>query len=95
VTVTGDSLDLAKNGYRIHLLFKFKRCTSKLHAPVQLKKPYSSINYNVKDVQLSFNVDKLTESSIKIPVQVMNNPGNETIKLLTKLYYYQIFSSDE
>ena len=31
---------------------------------------------------MSFNVDKLIESSIKIPVQIMNNTGNETIKLL-------------
>jgi hypothetical protein len=33
-------------------------------------------------VQLSFNVDKLIESTIKIPIQIMNNTGNETIKLL-------------
>ena len=49
---------------------------------VNLKKPFSSIHYNVKDVQVNFDVDKLTESTIRVPIQIMNNTGNEVIKLL-------------
>lgn len=82
VNVTGDSLDLAKMDTVYTYFLNLKDVHQNFTSPVQLKKPYSSINYNVKDVQLSFNVDKLTETSIKIPIQVMNNPGHETIKLL-------------
>lgn len=82
VNVTGDSLDLAKMDTVYTFFLNLKDVHQNFTSPVQLKKPYTSINYNVKDVQLSFNVDKLTETTIKIPIQVMNNPGHETIKLL-------------
>jgi hypothetical protein len=62
--------------------FNLKKIRQNFSAEVPLKKPFTSINYNVKNVKLSFNVDKLTENSIKIPIQVINNPGHETIKLL-------------
>jgi hypothetical protein len=82
VTVTGDSLELQKMDtiYTYHI--NLKEVHQNFTSPIQLKKPFNSINYNVKDVQLSFNVDKLIESTIKIPVQILNNTGNETIKLL-------------
>jgi YbbR domain-containing protein len=82
VTVTGDSLDLKKMDTVYTYFINLRDVNQNFTSPVQLKKPYSSINYNVKDVQLSFTVDKLIESSVKIPIQVMNNPGTETIKLL-------------
>jgi hypothetical protein len=82
VTVTGDSLELKKIDTVYTYFLNLKDIHQNFTAPVPLKKPFSSINYNVKDVLLSFNVDKLTESTIKIPIQIMNNTGNETIKLL-------------
>lgn len=82
VTVSGDSISLQKMDTVFTYFLNLKDVHQNFTSPVQLKKPYTSINYNVKDVQLSFNVDKLIESSIKIPVQIMNNTGNETIKLL-------------
>mgnify|MGYP000966824298 FL=1 len=82
VTVSGDSISLQKMDTVYTYFLNLKDVHQNFTSPVQLKKPYTSINYNVKDVQLSFNVDKLIESSIKIPVQIMNNTGNETIKLL-------------
>jgi YbbR domain-containing protein len=82
VTVSGDSISLQKMDTVYTYFLSLKDVHQNFTSPVQLKKPYTSINYNVKDVQLSFNVDKLIESSIKIPVQIMNNTGNETIKLL-------------
>ena len=82
MTVSGDSISLQKMDTVYTYFLNLKDVHQNFTSPVQLKKPYTSINYNVKDVQLSFNVDKLIESSIKIPVQIMNNTGNETIKLL-------------
>ncbi|MBK8366016.1 MAG: YbbR-like domain-containing protein [Bacteroidetes bacterium] len=82
VTVSGDSISLQKMDTVYTYFLNLKDVHQNFTSPVQLKKPYTSINYNVKDVQLSFNVDKLIESTIKIPVQIMNNTGNETIKLL-------------
>jgi hypothetical protein len=82
VTVTGDSLELKKMDTVYTFFLNLKDIHKNFTTPVQLKKPYSSINYSVKDVLLSFNVDKLTESTIKIPIQIMNNTGTETIKLL-------------
>lgn len=85
VTVTGDSIALQKMDTVYTYFLNLKDVHQNFTSPVQLKKPFTSINYNVKDVQLSFNVDKLIESSIKVPVQVMNKTGNETIKLLPNL----------
>ncbi len=82
VTATGDSLELRKMDTIYTYYLNLKDVHNNFSSEVSLKKPSSSINYSVKSVQLSFNVDKLTESSIKIPIQILNNPGNEPIKLL-------------
>lgn len=85
ITVTGDSLDLIKMDTVFTYFLNLKDVHENFTSPVQLKKPFSSINYNLKDVQLSFNVDRLTEASVKVPIQIMNNNGKETIKLLPNL----------
>lgn len=82
VTVNGDSISLQKMDTVYTYFINLKDVHENFSSPVQLKKPYTSINYNVKDVQLGFNVDKLIESNIKVPVQIMNNASSETIKLL-------------
>lgn len=82
VTVTGDSIDLKRMDTVYTYFLNLKNIHQNFSAAVPLKKPFTSINYNVKDVQLSFNVDKLTEATIKVPIHVINNPRNETIKLL-------------
>jgi len=82
VTVTGDSIDLKRMDTVYTYFLNLKDVHQDFSSPVTLKKPYSSINYNVKEVQMNFNVDKLTESSIKVPIQIINNTGNENIKLL-------------
>jgi len=82
VTVTGDSMDLKKMDTVYTYFLNLKDIHQNYSSAISLKKPFSSINYNVKDVTLSFNVDKLTESSVKIPIQIMNNSENSTIKLL-------------
>jgi YbbR domain-containing protein len=82
VSVTGDSLDLLKMDTVFTYFVNLKDIKENFTSSVHLKKPYSSLNYNVKDVQLSFSVDKLTEATIKIPIQIMNNDEKENIKLL-------------
>lgn len=82
VSVTGDSVDLKKMDTVYTYFMNLKDVHQNFSSSIQLKKPYSSISYNVKDIQLSFNVDKLTETSVKVPIQIMNNVNNENIKLL-------------
>jgi YbbR domain-containing protein len=82
VSVTGDSIELKKMDTVYTYFVNLKDVRQNFSSRIPLKKTSSSINYSVKDVQLNFNVDKLTESSIKIPIQIMNNPGDEKIKLL-------------
>lgn len=82
VSVSGDSIDLKRMDTVYTYFLNLKDVHQNFSSSVQLKKPYSSINYNLKDVQVNFNVDKLTESTIKVPIQIMNNSGNEKIKLL-------------
>lgn len=81
VTVTGDSLDLKKIDTVYTYFLNLKDIHQNFTSPVLLKKPYSSISYNVKDVQVSFTVDKLTEATIQLPVSIMNMPNHEKIKL--------------
>ena len=97
VSVAGDSLDLAKMDTVYTYFLNLKDVNENFTSSVQLKKPYSSIIYNLKDVQLSFTVDKLTEATIKIPIQIMNNDGQENIKLLPVIFalvFVAIKSSD-
>lgn len=82
VSVSGDSIDLKRMDTVYTYFLNLKDVHQNFSSSVQLKKPYSSINYNVKDVQVNFNVDKLTESTVKVPIQIMNNSGIEKIKLL-------------
>lgn len=82
VTVTGDSMDLKRMDTVYTYFLNLKDVHENFSSAIPLKKPFSSVNYNVKDVQLSFNVDKLIESKVQIPVQILNNPENQTIKLL-------------
>lgn len=82
ITVNGDSLELRKIDTVYTYFINLKDVHQNFSSSIALKKISPSIHYSVKDVQLSFNVDKLTESSIKVPIQIMNNTSNEIIKLL-------------
>ncbi len=82
ITVSGDSAELSKLDTIYTYFLNLKDIHQNYSSSLLLKKSHSSINYNVKDVQLMFNVDKLTESTIQVPIKILNNPGNETIKLI-------------
>lgn len=82
VTVTGDSIALNQIDTVYTNAVNIKDIHDNYNAIVGLKKNSEAINYNVKDVQLSFNVDRLTEATIKLPVQILNKTTGERIKLL-------------
>lgn len=84
VNVSGDSASVSKMDTVYTYYLNLKNVKENFSSPLLLKKPFTSINYNVKDVQLSFTVDKLIESLVKIPIEVMNNHHKEKIKLLPK-----------
>ena len=58
VTVTGDSLDLARMDTIYTYFLNLKDVNQNFSSSVSLKKPYSSISYGVKDVLLNFKLEK-------------------------------------
>lgn len=82
INVTGDSLALLKLDTIYTQLVKLKDVQQNYSSVVALKKTASNINYTTKEVQVSFEVDRLTEGSLKIPIQLQNKTTNETIKLM-------------
>ncbi len=82
INVTGDSLALLKLDTIYTQLMNLKDIHQNYSSQVALKKTASNINYTTKEVQVSFEVDRLTETSLKIPIQMQNKSTNETIKLM-------------
>lgn len=82
VSVSGDSISLSKMDTVYTYYLNLKNVKENFLNTIALKKPYSNINYNVKDVQVSFNVDKLIETSIKVPIHIRNKDDKNVIKLL-------------
>ncbi len=82
VTITGEGPEVDNLDTIYTQAINLKDVHANYSAPVMLKKVSSNINYSVKEVQLNFEVDRLTEATIKIPVQIINRVNNETVKLL-------------
>jgi len=82
VTITGDSSDLQSIDTVYTHLLNLKDIHENFSTNIPLKKSLSSVNYNIKDVALSFNVDRLTEATVKVPVHVMHKSTGEKVKLL-------------
>ncbi len=82
VTVTGDSPEINSIDTIYTQAINLKDVHENFNAPVALKKTSVNLNYNIKEVQLSFSVDRLSETSLKIPVQIMNRTSSEKVKLL-------------
>lgn len=81
ITVTGDSpeIDAIDTIYTQPVILK--NVHQNYSSVIAIKK-LPDLNYSAKEVQLSFAVDRLTETSIKVPVQIMNRTSSETVKLL-------------
>ena len=82
INVTGDSIALSKLDTVYTQLINLKEVNQNYSTTIALKKTVSGINYTTKDVQVSFEVDRLTEAKLKIPIQVQNKRTKELIKLM-------------
>lgn len=81
VSVTGDSLAISKLDTIHTIALTLKDIYKNFSSSILLKNNNANIHYNLKDVQVNFSVDRLTEATIKVPVQ-FDNTTNEKIKLL-------------
>lgn len=81
ISVTGDTpyIDNIDTIYTQNI--NLKDVHENYSGTVAIKK-LPNLNYSAKEVQLNFTVDRLAETSIKIPVQIMNRSSSETVKLL-------------
>jgi len=82
VTVTGDAPEINNIDTIYTQNIILKDVHENYMSTVPLKKTFPNLNYSIKEVQLSFAVDRLAETSIKVPVQIINKSSEETIKLL-------------
>lgn len=81
ITVTGDTPEID----HIDTIYTQPVILNDVHenynASIPIKK-IPGLTYSTKEIQLSFTVDRLTETSIKVPVQIINRSSTETVKLL-------------
>lgn len=82
INVTGDSLALLQLDTVYTQVLNLKDVHQNYSSTVALKKTTSAVNYTTKEVQVSFEVDRLTEATLKIPIQIQNKTTKETIKLM-------------
>lgn len=65
---------------------QFKEVRTDLNEPLKLKFPEktSELQYSVTQVHLKAKVEKFTEGTLKIPVQVINTPKNSVVNYFPK-----------
>lgn len=81
ITVTGESPEI-DNIDTIYTQNIYLKDVHENYATTVAIKKLPNLSYGAKEVQLSFAVDRLAETSIKVPVQIMNRSSSETVKLL-------------
>jgi len=81
ITVTGDTPDIDNIDTIFTQNITLKNVHENYSGNVAIKK-LPNLSYSAKEVQLNFTVDRLAETSIKVPVQIMNRTSSETVKLL-------------
>lgn len=82
ISVSGDSSLIAKIDTVYTFQTTVKDLSKNYNASILLKNTNANVHYNVKDVQVNFSVDRVTEASIKLPIEFINNNSSQTIKLL-------------
>ncbi len=82
ISISGDSIALQNIDTVYTQQLNLKDIHENYSSPVRLIKKSSTVSYNTKNVQLSFEVDRVTEATLKIPIQILNKTGKQTIKLL-------------
>ncbi len=81
ITVTGDMPEIDDIDTIYTQTIRLKDVHENYTNTVAIKK-LPNLSYSAKEVKLSFEVDRLAETSIRIPVQIMNRSSAETVKLL-------------
>lgn len=81
ITVTGDAPDIDNIDTIYTQNIRLKDVHESYTGTIAIKK-LPNLSYSAKEVRLSFDVDRLAETSIKVPVQIMNRTSSETVKLL-------------
>lgn len=82
ISVSGDSAAISKMDSINTSVINLKDVYRNYSSTVLLLKSNPNTYYNLKEVQVNFNVDRLTETSIKLPVSILNSPHRKEIKLL-------------
>lgn len=82
ISISGDSIALQNTDTVYTQQLNLKDIHENYSSPVRLIKKSSTVSYNTKNVQLSFEVDRVTEATLKIPIQILNKTDKQTIKLL-------------
>lgn len=80
--ITGDSAEISKIDTIYTQRLNLKDIHENYSSPVRLIKPSSNVSFNIKNAHLSFEVDKITEAKIKVPITINNNSSNKKIKLI-------------
>lgn len=84
INISGDSSDITAIDTIYTQRLNLKGIKENYLSPVRLVKPNANANFNLntKTANLSFSVDRVTETSLKIPVQILNKTSKATVKLL-------------
>lgn len=96
INISGDSATLAAIDTIFTQRLNLKDIKENYASEVRLIKPHAAINLNNKTVKLSFNVDRVTEASLKVPVQLINKNDNASVKLFPEFVTvtYQVAMQD-
>lgn len=82
ITITGDSIALQRIDTVYTQTISENNLKSDLHQKIGLKKVNTQIYYNTNEVVVNASVEKVTEGTIMIPIQIQHLPKNIQLKLL-------------
>lgn len=96
VTLTGDSLSLSTIDTVYSKELKLTNVSKNVETTVELKSQSASVNYLTKEVKVNFEVDRITENSVKVPVFIQHKANLQEVKLLPQVVtiYYEVAMND-
>lgn len=96
IAVMGDSSSLSAVDTIYTQALKLKEVSQHYDAMLPLKKTDASLSYTTKEVKINFDVDRITESSVKIPISIQHKATLQPIKLLPEFVtiHYQVTMND-
>jgi len=82
ISVSGDSLSLSKIDTIYTMPITLKDVYQNYNESILLNNTNLNNHFNLKEVNIQFNVDRLTETTIRVPVNFITNQSYRHIKLL-------------